>query len=71
MSEATVADPSFGTLRIIKGAFATVGVLAAPSPTASATANELQVKDFRVLVVATGPPAAMHSWVDRAQRSKC
>jgi H+-transporting ATPase len=59
MSEATVTDPSLGTLRIVKGAFATVGVLAAPSPTASAAANELEAKGFRVLAVAAGPPAAM------------
>jgi H+-transporting ATPase len=59
MSEATAADPSQGTLRIIKGAFAVVSVLAAPSPTASAAANELEAKGFRVLAVAAGPPATM------------
>jgi len=59
MSEATVADPSLGTLRIIKGAFTTVGVLAAPSPTASEAAHELEAKGFRVLAVAAGPPAAI------------
>jgi H+-transporting ATPase len=59
MSEATVADPKLGTLRVIKGAFATVGLLAAPSPTASAAAQELEAKGFRVLAVAAGPPAAM------------
>ena len=59
LSEATAADPSLGTLRIIKGAFAVVSVLAAPSPTASAAANELEAKGFRVLAVAAGPPAAM------------
>ena len=59
MSEATAIDPSRGTLRIIKGAFAVVVALAAPSPTAAATANELAAKGFRVLAVAAGPPAAM------------
>jgi H+-transporting ATPase len=59
MSEATVADPSLGTLRVIKGAFTTVGLLAAPSPTASDAAHELEAKGFRVLAVAAGPPAAM------------
>ena len=59
MSEATAIDPSRGTLRIIKGAFAVVVALAAPSPTAAATANELEAKGFRVLAVAAGPPAAM------------
>jgi H+-transporting ATPase len=59
MSEATVADPSLGTLRIIKGAFTTVGLLAAPSPTAPAAEHELEAKGFRVLAVAAGPPTAM------------
>jgi H+-transporting ATPase len=59
MSEATATDPSLGTVRIIKGAFAVVGGLAAPSPTATAAANELEAKGFRVLAVAAGPSAAM------------
>jgi H+-transporting ATPase len=59
MSEATAVDPSLGTLRIIKGAFAAVGPLAAASPTASATAAELESHGYRVLAVAAGPPAAM------------
>jgi H+-transporting ATPase len=59
MSEAMAADPSLGTLRIIKGAFATVELLAAPSPTAAAAAAELEAKGFRVLAVAAGPPAAV------------
>jgi H+-transporting ATPase len=59
MSEATATDPSLGTLRTIKGAFAVVSVLAQPSPTATATANELEAKGFRVLAVAAGPPAAL------------
>jgi H+-transporting ATPase len=59
MSEATATDPGLGTLRIIKGAFTAVGPLAAPSPTATAAANELEAKGFRVLAVAAGPPLAM------------
>jgi H+-transporting ATPase len=59
MSEATAIDTSLGSIRIVKGAFAAVGLLAAPSPTATAAANELEVKGFRVLAVAAGPPAAM------------
>jgi H+-transporting ATPase len=59
MSEAMATDPSLGTVRIIKGAFATVGILAAPSPTATAAANELESQGFRVLAVVAGPPAAM------------
>jgi H+-transporting ATPase len=59
MSEATVADPSLRTLRVVKGAFAAVGPLAAPSSAAPAAANELESKGYRVLAVAAGPPAAM------------
>jgi H+-transporting ATPase len=59
MSKATAEDATLGTLRIIKGAFAAVSVLAASSPTASAAATELEAKGFRVLAVASGPPAAM------------
>jgi H+-transporting ATPase len=46
-------------VRIIKGAFAAVVLLAVPSATATAAANELEAKGFRVLAVAAGPPAAM------------
>jgi H+-transporting ATPase len=59
MSEATAIDPGLGTVRIIKGAFAVIVALAAPSPTATAAANELEAKGFRVLAVAAGPSAAM------------
>jgi H+-transporting ATPase len=59
MSEATAIDSSLGTVRIIKGAFAVVVALVAPSPAAMAAANELEAKGFRVLAVAAGPSAAM------------
>jgi H+-transporting ATPase len=59
MSEATATDPSLGTVRIIKGAFTVISALAVPSPTATAVADELEGKGFRVLAVAAGPPAAM------------
>ncbi len=59
MSEATATDPILGAVRIIKGAFAVIGALAVPSPTATAAANELEAQGFRVLAVAAGPPAAM------------
>jgi H+-transporting ATPase len=59
MSEATATDPKLGTLRIIKGAFTAVSVLAAPSPGAAVAADELEAKGFRVLAVAAGPAAAM------------
>ena len=45
--------------RIVKGASAVVIGLAQPSPAATATANELKGKGFRVLAVAAGPPTAM------------
>ncbi len=57
-SEATAAAPNGGTLRAVKGAFAAVSGLAEPSPAASAAANELEAKGFRVLAVAVGAPAA-------------
>ena len=59
MSEATVAQSIGGTQRVVKGAFAAVVGLAQPSPTATASANELEGQGFRVLAVAAGPPAAM------------
>ncbi|MGD0390831.1 MAG: HAD-IC family P-type ATPase [Tepidisphaeraceae bacterium] len=59
MSEATALDANHVTIRIIKGAFAAVGPLAAPSPTAPAAASDLESKGFRVLAVASGPPSAM------------
>ena len=59
MSEATATDSTGSTQRIVKGAFAVVIGLAQPSPTATAAANELEAKGFRVLAVAAGPPTAM------------
>jgi len=59
MSEATVVDPQAGTERIIKGAFAVVSRLAAPTSGAAAMAEELESQGFRVLAVAAGPPAAL------------
>ena len=59
MSEATVIDPSLGPIRIIKGAWAVVAALAAHSPTATATTNELEGKGYRLLAVAAGQPTAM------------
>jgi H+-transporting ATPase len=59
MSEASATDARLGTVRIVKGAFAAVGVLAAPSSNASAAAAELEAKGFRVLAVAAGPQTAM------------
>jgi H+-transporting ATPase len=53
-SEATATDAKGRTLRIVKGAFAVVSKLAGASPTATATAEELEGKGFRVLAVAAG-----------------
>jgi H+-transporting ATPase len=58
-SEATATDEKGGAERIIKGAFIAVVALTAPSPAAAAIADELEKQGFRVLAVATGPPAAV------------
>jgi H+-transporting ATPase len=54
LSEATAVDAKGGALRAVKGAFAVVAKLAEASPTAAATAKELEGKGFRVLAVAAG-----------------
>jgi H+-transporting ATPase len=59
MSEATATDPTGSPQRIVKGASAVVIGLAQPSPTATAAANELEAKGFRVLAVVVGTATAM------------
>ena len=59
MAEATVMDPTLGQLRIVKGAYATISALAAPSPLAKAAAAELEVRGLRVLAVGLGTASAM------------
>jgi len=59
MSEATLADAAHATIRVVKGAFATVAGLAAPQAGASNAAADLEAQGFRVLAVAVGPRAAM------------
>jgi H+-transporting ATPase len=59
MSEATAVDSSGGSLRAVKGAFATVITLTEPEPSAAATAHELEIQGFRVLAVAVGTPTPM------------
>jgi H+-transporting ATPase len=59
MSEATAEDSSGGGIRIVKGAFASVIGIAQPSPEGSAAAQQMEMKGFRVLAVAVGPPAAL------------
>ena len=59
MSEATALDSSGATQRVAKGAYAVVTALAETSPTAEASAGELEGRGFRVLAVAAGAPQAM------------
>ena len=59
MSEASVRDAASGPQRVVKGAFAVVAALAAPSEAAAAAASKAQGQGFRVLAVAAGPPGAM------------
>jgi H+-transporting ATPase len=53
-SAATATDEKGGTVQIIKGAFAAVVALTAPSPPAAAIADDLEKQGFRVLAVAAG-----------------
>ena len=59
MSEASATDSTGATQRIVKGAYAAIIGLADSSPTAAATAKELEGHGFRVLAVAAGPPTAL------------
>ncbi|MGA2964396.1 MAG: HAD-IC family P-type ATPase [Candidatus Korobacteraceae bacterium] len=58
-SEATTTNEKGSAERIIKGAFAAVVALTAPSPAAAAIAGELEKQGFRVLAVAAGVPASV------------
>jgi H+-transporting ATPase len=59
-SEASAVDPNgAGTMRVVKGAYATVIGIAPPVSDLSAAATELEAKGFRLLAVATGTAAAM------------
>jgi H+-transporting ATPase len=59
MSEASAEDPQSGTVRIVKGAFATIQALALPLPAASSAAAEFEAKGYRVLAVAKGNATTM------------
>ncbi|HYW43018.1 MAG TPA: HAD-IC family P-type ATPase [Bryobacteraceae bacterium] len=59
MSEATAVDSSGADVRVVKGAFAAVTKLAAPTPDSLAAASELEAQGFRVLGVAAGPAEAV------------
>jgi H+-transporting ATPase len=58
-SEATATDANGDQQRIVKGAFTAVVGLTTPAPSADGIANELEKQGFRVLAVASGPPASM------------
>jgi len=55
MSEASATDKNGQSLRVVKGAYATIGALMPPSAEGSAAAAELEKQGFRVLAVAAGP----------------
>jgi len=52
ISEATAANATGGTLRIIKGAYAAVAVLTSGSPATAGVVDELEKQGFRILAVA-------------------
>src|ERR1700678_3360040 len=58
-SEATATDTTGAAQRIVKGAFAAVVALTAPSPAAAAICDQLEKQGFRVLAVAAGAPARL------------
>jgi magnesium-transporting ATPase (P-type) len=58
-SEATATDATGVAQRILKGAFAAVVALTAPSPATAAITDELEKQGFRVLAVAAGIPASL------------
>jgi len=57
MSEASATDGNGQSLRIVKGAYGTIGALMPPSPAGLAAVAELEKKGFRVLAVAAGQPS--------------
>ncbi len=59
MSEASVTDNNGQSLRIVKGAYATIGALTPPCPAGLTAVAELEKQGFRVLAVAAGPAAAL------------
>jgi H+-transporting ATPase len=65
MSEATAEDAHGQSLRVVKGAFTVIARLTAPTPAASATADELEKQGFRVLAVAAGtaPPLSLLGFI--------
>jgi H+-transporting ATPase len=55
MSEARANDKGGQSLRIVKGAYGTIGALMSPSTEGLAAVAELEKQGFRVLAVAAGP----------------
>jgi H+-transporting ATPase len=58
-AEATVRDAAGASVRVVKGAFATVQGLAQCPDAAAALVAELEAKGLRVLAVASGAPAQL------------
>ena len=58
-AEAGAVDGTGASLRIVKGAFATIAALSQTPAEAESTAAALEAQGFRVLAVAAGPPAAL------------
>ena len=59
MAEATAVDAAGATLRVAKGAYATVLGLTGSAPAATVAEHELEIKGFRVLAVAVGSGTSM------------
>jgi H+-transporting ATPase len=59
MSASMVTGPANAALRVVKGAYSAVSVLAAPDPRAAAEGTALENKGYRVLAVAVGPSGAL------------
>ena len=59
-AEATARQADGQVLYIVKGAYAAIQALAAPSLELPPRVTEMEAKGSRVLAVASGPPAAMH-----------
>jgi H+-transporting ATPase len=59
MAEAAAVDAAGATLRVVKGAFASIIKLTGAGPADPALEPELEAKGFRVLAVAVGPDRSM------------
>jgi H+-transporting ATPase len=59
MSAALASDRTGRTLRIVKGAYATIGALTLPETESTTEVSKLQDSGYRILAVAVGPPGAL------------